>query len=123
MLSIHQKRDDLFVLSVGLAISPLQNTQRAAARSAMRRTENFWLNGLQLIRHAVQAFRVTKEQISVRSQVTSEPVDDFQFRFPFKVNDHVAAKDQVERPKDIVLLLDEIQPLEAHHLAKFLRGF
>src|SRR6266700_6688237 len=89
----------------------------------MRRAKDFWFDRFQLIRHAVQAFRVAEEQISVGSQVTPQPVDDFQFRFPLKVNDDVAAKDQVERPKDVILLFDQIQPLETHCLAKVVRGF
>src|SRR5579859_1445049 len=86
----------------------------------MRRTKDFGLHGFQLIRHSMQTFRVTQEQISVGRKVTTQTVDDFQFRFPLKIDDDVAAKDQVERAEDFVVLFYEIQPLKTHHLAKFL---
>src|SRR5690242_11799759 len=120
---LYGKRRESFVHRVGLVIASLQDAQCAAARSVMRRTKDFWFDRVQLIRYAMQAFRVAEEQISVGSQVPPQTVDDLEFRFPFEVNDYVAAKDQVKRAKDVVLLLNQIQPLETHRFAKFLRGF
>src|SRR5215472_3177363 len=98
---MQQGDDGSFVRTERLPVSPLQNAQGAAACASNRRAKNFWFNGLELIRHAVQAFCVAEEQISIGSQVTPQPVNDFQFRSPLKVNDDVAAKDQVERAKDV----------------------
>src|SRR5690242_2209326 len=71
----------------------------------------------------MQTFRVTQEQISVGRKVTTQPVDDFEFRFPLEINNDIAAKDQVERAKDVVMLFYEIQPLETNRFAKFICGF
>src|SRR5437867_12188310 len=99
---------------MGQAVPPLQNTQSATTPFTTRGPKDFGRNGLEPASHPVQTFRVAEEQISIGSQVTPQPVDDFQFCFPLKINDDVAAKDQVERAKDVVMLLDQIQPLKTH---------
>ena len=65
----------------------LENAESGAARrGGFLRSKRLWRDRLQFIRDTMHTFRVAEEQISVRSQVFSQTVDNFNFFFPLKID-------------------------------------
>src|SRR2546428_12365522 len=71
----------------------------------------------------MQAFRMAEKQISIGGQVFSEAVDYFYLRLPLKIDEHVAAENQVKRASDRIRFLREIEPLKSDDVPKFLYRF
>src|SRR5229473_5725336 len=69
----------------------------------------------------MKAFRMAEEQISSGSQIFSKRVDNFYFCFPLKIDENVAAKDQVKRTNNVIRFPSEIQALKPDDLAEFVR--
>src|SRR5882724_5338161 len=69
----------------------------------------------------MKAFRMSEEQISAGAQIFSKRVDNFYFFFPLKIDQHVAAENQVKRASDVIRLPSEIEALKPDDLTQFVR--
>src|ERR1700676_3871604 len=66
---------------------------------------------------------MAEKQISIRGQEFSEAVNYFDLHFPLKIDENVAAENQVKRARDCIGFLSEIEPLKSNYPAKFLCSF
>src|SRR3990172_3262752 len=73
---------------------------------------------LEPVGDAKQTLRVAYEQITIDGQHVSEPVEQFLLHFLVEIDDHVAAKNYIERPTHGPVVL-EVQLAEAYALAQF----
>src|SRR5882724_4632092 len=69
----------------------------------------------------MKAFRMAEEQISAGSQIFSKRVDDFYFRLPLKIDQHVAAENQVKWTSDVIRFPSEIEAPKPDDLTEFVR--
>src|SRR5882762_633856 len=81
--------------------------------------KNLWRDELQFIRDPMEAFRVSEKQVSAGGQASSQGIDYFDFCFPLKIDQHVAAENQVKRTRDNIGLASEIETVKPDDLAKF----
>src|SRR6266849_2068414 len=105
-------------------VATLQNAESAAAsHGTFWRRENFRCHALQLVRHAMKAFRMAEKQIPIGGQIFSQAVDYFYLHIPLKINEHVTAENQVKWAGNAIRFLCEIEPLESNDVPKFLNRF
>src|SRR5690349_1738094 len=101
-------------------IAARQNAQSpTAGRRTPQRREHFRCNELQLVGDAMETLCVAEEQISSGGQMFSERVDNFYFCFPLKIDQHVAAENQIKRTGDGIGFPSEIEPLKPNDVAEF----
>ncbi len=65
---------------------------------------------------------MAEKQISAGRQILAEGVDYFDFRFPLKIDQHIAAENQVEGSVHGIGLPREIESLKTDDLPKFVHG-
>jgi len=66
---------------------------------------------------------MTEKEIAIGSQIFAKRVDYFYFRLPLKINEHIAAENQVKRAAYGIRLVSEIEPPEVDYFSKFVHGF
>jgi len=101
----------------------LENAQSVATgEGRFPWAENFWRNRLELVCHPVQALGMAQEQVPLGSQKAPETVDDLKLCLPFKIDDHIAAENQVKGTANRIRLLIEIHPLKSDDSPKLIDG-
>lgn len=66
---------------------------------------------------------MAEKKISIGGQVFSEAVDHFYLRLPLKIDENVAAENQVKRTSDRKGFLREIEPLKSDNPSEFVYRF
>src|ERR1700719_4198836 len=66
---------------------------------------------------------MAEKQISIRCQEFSKAVNYFYLHLPLKIDENIAAENQVKRSRDRIGFLSEIEPLKSNDPTKFLSSF